>query len=111
VSDREWSLASLFCEHVWAPVPKQEGISANCGRGPRCDRAAIKGCNSEQTALLRWPVGGPLIALHTREVAGSKPAAPIARKVRYSRRSAWTAMASFWPNDPALVRETELVLT
>jgi hypothetical protein len=40
--------------------------------------AARKSCRSEQSSLFRRLLAGLWIALHTREVAGSKPAAPIA---------------------------------
>ena len=53
-----------------------------CGLGRRRHLAAISRCKSEQTALLRGGVRDWLIALHTREVAGSKPAAPTQREAR-----------------------------
>jgi hypothetical protein len=62
----------------WAPVPNEAQIGGNVPITPSPGTYGDP-CKLEQSALSgEWP-WIPRIALHTREVAGSKPAAPIAR--------------------------------
>jgi hypothetical protein len=99
----ERPLAPSFTRRDWAPVPKRRRNRPQrpldvAHQEPTPRRRTT--CTSEQSALLGCTTVVALIALHTREVAGSKPAAPIIRKVRTSgpfvveRRCRWVAPLS-----------------
>ena len=79
----QWPLAHTAMPSFGHRCPNQWRSSQTAGlpgktRWPR--GLPRKPCPSEQSTLLGRHVADVLVALHTREVAGSKPAAPILRK-------------------------------
>jgi hypothetical protein len=70
---------------VWAPVPKRRRNRRNLRDRrplPVLWASRAKPLLTRTTCLTSRGVVLVLIALHTREVAGSKPAAPIDRRYR-----------------------------
>jgi hypothetical protein len=57
-------------------VPKRADIAAKCGKTSSSEEVARNRCKSEQTSLLGRRLASLLIALHTREVAGSNRPRP-----------------------------------